>query len=79
MCQKIACKPLEDSPEFKFTNKQIKDYTTVGGTPFLDGGYTVFGEVIKGLSIVDSIAKVATDENDRPLIDVRLLSVRLLD
>lgn len=45
-------------------------YTTVGGTPFLDGEYTVFGEVIEGLEIIDRIATQATDRNDRPLEDI---------
>ena len=52
------------SPE----NEQI--YTTVGGTPFLDGEYTVFGEIIDGLDIIDRIAGQATDPNDRPLEDI---------
>lgn len=54
------------SPE----NAQI--YTTVGGTPFLDGQYTVFGEVVEGLEIIDKIAAIATDPNDRPLEDIRM-------
>lgn len=53
-------------------------YKTIGGTPHLDQNYTVFGEVIDGLEIIDSIAKVRTDENDRPIDDVRILSVRLV-
>ncbi len=53
-------------------------YKTLGGTPHLDQNYTVFGEVIEGLEIVDSIAKVATDNNDRPLKDVRILSVIII-
>lgn len=54
-------------------------YKTIGGTPHLDQNYTVFGEVIEGLAIIDSIAKVPTDDNDRPLKDVKILSVRLVD
>ncbi|MCM1553969.1 MAG: peptidylprolyl isomerase [Bacteroides sp.] len=45
-------------------------YTTVGGTPFLDGEYTVFGEVVEGLEIIDRIANQATDPRDRPLEDI---------
>ncbi|MBR5100959.1 MAG: peptidylprolyl isomerase [Bacteroidales bacterium] len=48
-------------------------YKTVGGTPHLDGQYTVFGEVVSGLDVVDAIQHVATDENDRPLENVRIL------
>ncbi|WP_431136728.1 peptidylprolyl isomerase [Psychroserpens mesophilus] len=52
-------------------------YKTIGGTPHLDQNYTVFGQVIEGLEVVDSIAKVKTDRWDRPIEDVRILSVRL--
>lgn len=47
-------------------------YRTVGGTPHLDGSYTVFGRVIEGMDIVDRIQKVETDANDRPLQDIRI-------
>jgi peptidyl-prolyl cis-trans isomerase B (cyclophilin B) len=53
-----------------FTREQYDAYTTIGGTPHLDGGYTVFGEVTKGLEIVDSIASVETDNYDRPVSDI---------
>ncbi|MCX6233047.1 MAG: peptidylprolyl isomerase [Bacteroidetes bacterium] len=55
-----------------FTEEQIKIYTTIGGTPHLDGNYTVFGEVISGLDVVDKIAIVATDKNNRPLKNIRM-------
>jgi cyclophilin family peptidyl-prolyl cis-trans isomerase len=51
---------------------KIKAYTTVGGTPHLDGGYTVFGKVIKGLEIIDKIASVQTN-GERPLEDIRMV------
>jgi len=47
-------------------------YKTIGGTPHLDGGYTVFGEVIEGLNIIDSIANVTTQRGDRPVEDVKM-------
>lgn len=50
----------------------VKAYTTVGGTPQLDGQYTVFGKVIKGLEVIDKIAAAPKDANDRPLEDVRM-------
>lgn len=53
-------------------------YTTVGGTPFLDGAYTVFGEVLEGMDIVDAIANTATDINDKPVKDIRILKVRII-
>ena len=49
------------------TPEQRKAYTTIGGTPFLDGNYTVFGEVIEGLDVIDKIAAVKTGPNDRPV------------
>lgn len=52
--------------------EQLKAYTTIGGAPHLDKGYTVFGKVIKGLDIIDKIAAVQKDETDRPLEDVRI-------
>ena len=50
-----------------FTQEQIEAYTTVGGTPHLDGEYTVFGEVVEGLEIIDKIAKVKTGYMDVPV------------
>ncbi|HRS38934.1 MAG TPA: peptidylprolyl isomerase, partial [Bacteroidia bacterium] len=47
-------------------------YTTLGGTPFLDKNYTVFGEVIEGLDVIDKIAAVQTQPGDRPVQDVRM-------
>jgi peptidyl-prolyl cis-trans isomerase B (cyclophilin B) len=61
----------------KLTPEMREVYKTVGGTPHLDGQYTVFGEVVSGLDVVDAIQQVATDDNDRPLEDVRILRARL--
>ncbi|MFA6831538.1 MAG: peptidylprolyl isomerase [Bacteroidaceae bacterium] len=68
----------DSMPDFKFTPEQIQDYTTVGGTPHLDGEYTVFGEVVEGMDVIDSIQKVETDRNDRPKEDIRILHVSVL-
>ena len=61
-----------------FSDVQRKVYTTQGGTPFLDGNYTVFGEVTKGMEVVDTIAQLARNATDRPNVDVRMLKVRVL-
>jgi peptidylprolyl isomerase len=57
---------------FRFGDRQVKTYTTVGGTPHLDGSYTVFGEIVEGMEVIDRIAAVRTDSRDRPLEDVRM-------
>lgn len=62
---------------FHFTKLQRETYTTIGGVPHLDGNYTVFGEVIEGLNVIDSIAHVKTDDHDRPLADVKM-SMKIL-
>lgn len=61
------------------TPQQIEVYTTIGGTPHLDGGYTVFGEVVEGLDVVETIQNVRCDAADRPLEDVRIIKMELLD
>lgn len=55
-----------------------KVYMTEGGTPHLDGDYTVFGQVIEGMEVVDKIAAVQTGPADRPVRDVRILSVKVI-
>lgn len=62
----------------KFTDEQVESYTTVGGTPFLDNQYTVFGEVEEGIEIVGKIQEVETGRNDRPKDDVVMLSVEVI-
>ncbi len=53
-----------------YSDKAREEYNSLGGTPYLDFGYTVFGQVIEGMDVVDSIASVATDENDKPTEDI---------
>jgi cyclophilin family peptidyl-prolyl cis-trans isomerase len=62
-----------ETPE---AHKQV--YRTDGGVPHLDTRYTVFGEVVSGLNIVDKIAAVETDSNDRPKEPVRIISIRMV-
>ena len=68
----MECNMRQEDPGFRFTEAQRKVYKTIGGTPFLDQNYTVFGEVIKGLDVLDKIAALAKDANDRPVQDVRM-------
>lgn len=53
-----------------YSEEAIMAYTTVGGTPHLDGSYTVFGEIVEGLEVLDYIAATQTDGNDRPIQDI---------
>ena len=64
--------------ELNVTPEQFEAYTTVGGTPHLDGGYTVFGEVVRGLEVIETIQNVKCDGNDRPLRDVRIIKMELV-
>jgi peptidyl-prolyl cis-trans isomerase B (cyclophilin B) len=52
--------------------EQLKVYSTIGGVPFLDGNYTVFGHVVNGLDVIDKITAVQKDQNNRPLEDIRM-------
>ena len=56
----------------KYSPAQKKIYKTIGGTPFLDMNYTVFGEVESGLNVIDKIASVPKAPGDRPLVDIRM-------
>lgn len=69
---------LEEQNDYKFNATQRQIYKTVGGSPHLDGTYTIFGEVISGMDVVDEIVKVETDRQWRPVEDIRLKKVTIL-
>lgn len=60
------------------TDEMRQAYTTVGGAPHLDGDYTVFGEVVFGMDVIEKIEKAETDRADRPKEDVRIISMKVL-
>ncbi|MGM9718487.1 MAG: peptidylprolyl isomerase [Prevotella sp.] len=63
----------------KITPEMRETYKTIGGIPHLDGGYTVFGEIAEGLDVLEKIQQTATDENDRPLEDIRILKATVIE
>lgn len=69
---------IVDAEPLRLTPEMEKAYTEVGGAPHLDGAYTVFGEVIDGMDVIDKIEKVETDPSDRPVDDVRIISMKVI-
>lgn len=69
---------LDKTGEYRMTDEQRNTYMTTGGVPRLDGTYTVFGEVIEGIETIDRIAAAPTDANDRPLNDIKILTMKIL-
>lgn len=69
---------IEKQNNYKFSTEQRQAYKTVGGAPHLDGTYTVFGEVVSGMEVVDRIVQVETDRQWRPLEDIRLRKITIL-
>jgi len=74
---KIINKLVEDeyiiTPHYSFPPEHKAIYKTIGGTPHLDSQYTIFGEVIEGLEVIDKIAAVGKNKDDRPLLEVRMM------
>lgn len=63
---------------YHFTEEQIKIYTTEGGAPFLDNNYTVFGEVLEGIEVVEAIGNMPT-QGERPVKDVKIITIKILE
>lgn len=68
-----------DFQKYTIPEEHRKVYRTLGGTPHLDQNYTVFGQVIEGLNVVDSIAAVKVDVNNRPINDIRIQSIKVIE
>lgn len=69
---------LKGYTPIKFTEEERKIYTTVGGTPFLDHNYTVYGEVVEGMEVAEKIQMVSCDQNNRPLEDVKIIKAEIV-
>jgi len=69
---------MDNQHGYKYTTEQRQIYKTIGGTPHLDMGYTVHGEVIEGIEILDKIANAPTGPNDRPIEDIRIITMKIV-
>lgn len=74
----LAQDEMAGSPRYRIPAEHRQLYKTIGGAAHLDGSYTVFGEVVSGMEVVDKIATQKTNAADRPVEDIRILSVRLI-
>lgn len=70
---------IEEENGHRFTPEQRRIYKIEGGAPHLDGTYTIFGEVVDGLQVSDEIVKLQTDEDFRPLNDIRVKKITIID
>ncbi len=69
---------LKENPALKITPEQVKIYSAIGGMPHLDNNYTVFGEVVEGMDIVEAISKVRTDRRNRPVDDITINKITIV-
>lgn len=74
---KSLSKDYTNFENYTISEDHWNTYRTIGGTPTLDQNYTVFGEIVKGLEVMDSIATVPTDDADRPLFDIRIHTIKI--
>ncbi|MDQ1296301.1 MAG: hypothetical protein QG611_279, partial [Bacteroidota bacterium] len=70
---------LTTNENYSIPEDQRTIYKTIGGVPRLDQTYTVFGEVIEGLDVVDKIAAAPTDGVDKPLNDIKIIKMKILN
>jgi cyclophilin family peptidyl-prolyl cis-trans isomerase len=70
--RKKAEEEFKQGGYYKIPGNKLKVYQTIGGTPHLDNAYTIFGEIVEGLDVIDKIAAVETDKNDRPVKDIKM-------
>lgn len=70
---------VADNPPAPFTQEQRKAYKIYGGAPWLDGDYTVFGEIVEGMKIVQEIEKAKTDGEDKPFKDIRIIRATIIN
>jgi cyclophilin family peptidyl-prolyl cis-trans isomerase len=81
--KKFTARGLDSVEQFRLKGRKIpedhrKQYMAIGGSPHLDQNYTIFGQVISGMDIIDSIAIVPTDASDRPVKDIRIIKMHLI-
>ncbi len=73
-----AYEEIEKEGPYTMPVSRKEVYKTIGGTPFLDGAYTVFGEVLEGMDVVDAIASTQTNAVDKPVKDIRILKIKII-
>jgi len=79
LVEEIKPLAIKESDKVSFSTAQIEAYSTIGGVPHLDGAYTVFGEVVSGMEVAEKIGLVPADGANRPLTDVKILSMKILN